>query len=84
MRATSTFTATAGALWSRTTVFIITECQRARMRCFFCKLLTDGYLDGITGEYCVPAVYFVEDDAVENVDGTFSPKQKPKLSGQLF
>lgn len=51
---------------------------------FLCRVLKDGYLDGMTGEYSVPEVYFVEDEAVESFDSTFPPKQKLKLPGQLF
>lgn len=51
---------------------------------FLCKILKDGYLDGITGEYSVPDVYLVSDEDVENFDKSFSPKQKLKLPGQLF
>ncbi len=51
---------------------------------FLCKILRDGYLDGISGEYSVPSVYFVEDKDVDNFDKTFPPKQKLKLPGQLF
>ena len=51
---------------------------------FLCKILKDGYLNGITGEYSVPDVYLVSDEDVENFDKSFSPKQKLKLPGQLF
>ncbi len=51
---------------------------------FLCKILGEGYLDGISGEYSVPAVYFVEDEDVENFDKAFPSKQKLKLPGQLF
>ncbi len=51
---------------------------------FLCKVLIDGYLDGITGEYSVPKVYFVSDADVEDFDKNFEPKEKLKLPGQLF
>ncbi len=51
---------------------------------FLCKMLKDGYLDGITSVYATPEVYFVEDADVEAFDKTFPPKQKLTLPGQLF
>ncbi len=51
---------------------------------FLCKVLKEGYLDGITGEYSVPDVYFVADEDVEAFDKTFPAKEKKKLPGQLF
>ena len=51
---------------------------------FLCKELTNGYLDGITGVYQTPQGYYVKDEDVEEFDKTFPPKEKLKLSGQLF
>ena len=51
---------------------------------FLCKELTPGYLNGITGKYCTPEVYFVKDEDVEEFDKQFPPKQKQKLPGQIF
>ncbi len=51
---------------------------------FLCRLLRDGWLDGISGEYSVPEVYFVADEDVEAFDRTFPAKEKLKLPGQLF
>ncbi len=51
---------------------------------FLCKILKEGYLDGITGEYSVPKVYFVSDEDVEDFDKNFEPREKLKLPGQLF
>ncbi len=51
---------------------------------FLCKILKEDYLDGMTGEYSVPKVYFVFDAAVEDFDKNFEPKLKLKLPGQLF
>ena len=51
---------------------------------FLCKELVPGYLDGITGEYATPAGYFVDEEAAEEFDKSFPPKEKLKLPGQLF
>ena len=51
---------------------------------FLCKELKSGYLDGITGVYTPPQGYFVDEAAVEEFDKSFPPKEKLKLSGQLF
>lgn len=51
---------------------------------FLCKELEKGCLDGITGEYSTPECYFVEEKDVEEFDKTFSPKEKLKLTGQIF
>ena len=51
---------------------------------FLCKELIPGYLDGITGVYQTPQVYYVEDDCVEEFDKDFPPKEKLKLPGQIF
>ncbi|MBS7297739.1 MAG: N-acetyltransferase [Eubacteriales bacterium] len=51
---------------------------------FLCKELVPGYLNSITGEYATPKAYFVDEAEVEEFDKNFSPKQKLKLSGQLF
>ncbi|MDD6807039.1 MAG: N-acetyltransferase [Oscillospiraceae bacterium] len=51
---------------------------------FLCKELIPGYLDGITGEYATPEVYYVEESDVNEFDKQFPPKEKLKLPGQLF
>ncbi len=51
---------------------------------FLCKVLKDGYFDGISGEYSTPAVYFVSDEYVNAFDKDFPQKKKLKLPGQLF
>jgi predicted N-acetyltransferase YhbS len=51
---------------------------------FLCKELVTGYLDGITGEYVTPQGYYVDEDATEEFDKQFPPKEKKKLPGQLF
>ena len=51
---------------------------------FLCRELIPGYLDGITGVYQTPQVYYVEDDDVEKFDKDFPPKEKLKLPGQIF
>lgn len=51
---------------------------------FLCQELIPGYLTGITGEYAPPQGYFVEEDACEEFDKTFPPKEKQTLPGQLF
>ena len=51
---------------------------------FLCKELVPGYLNSITGEYATPKAYFVDEAGVEEFDKNFSPKQKLKLSDQLF
>lgn len=50
---------------------------------FVCKELISGYLCGVTGEYCSPQGYFVNEEA-EEFDKTFPYKVKSKLAGQLF
>ena len=51
---------------------------------FLCRELIPGYLDGITGVYQTPQVYYVEDADVEKFDKDFPPKEKLKLPGQIF
>lgn len=51
---------------------------------FLCKELIPGYLKGITGEYEIPAGYFVDEAEVEAFDKAFTYKEKLKLPGQLF
>ncbi len=51
---------------------------------FLCKELKQGYLDGITGEYATPEVYYVDDADVEAFDQSFPPKAKLKLPTQIF
>lgn len=51
---------------------------------FICKELIDGYLDGVTGEYSTPQVYFVDETEAEEFDKLFPAKEKLKLPGQLF
>lgn len=51
---------------------------------FLLKELDEGYLDGVSGVYHTPKVYYVDEQDVEKFDATFPPKQKLKLPGQLF
>ena len=51
---------------------------------FLCKELTPGFLDGITGVYSPPQGYFVDEEAAEEFDRQFAPKEKLRLPGQLF
>lgn len=51
---------------------------------FLCKELMPGYLNGITGVYQTPQIYYVDDAAVEEFDKGFPFKQKLKLEGQIF
>ena len=51
---------------------------------FLCKELIPGYLNGITGEYSTPEIYFVDEADAEEFDKNFPPKEKLKLPGQLF
>ena len=51
---------------------------------FLCKELIPGYLDGITGEYATPEIYFVDEAEVEDFDKRFPYKEKLKLPGQIF
>ncbi|MBQ5354817.1 MAG: N-acetyltransferase [Clostridia bacterium] len=50
---------------------------------FLCRELIPGYLDGVTGVYRTPQVYYVDRDEAEAFDRTFPPKVKLKLPGQL-
>lgn len=50
---------------------------------FLCKELAPGYLDGISGEYTPPKIYFVDDAEVERFDARFPYKEKLVLPGQL-
>lgn len=51
---------------------------------FLCKELLPGYLNGISGEYSTPQVYYVSDEEVEEFDKSFPHKEKFKLCGQIF
>lgn len=51
---------------------------------FLCKELTDGYLDGITGEYFTPQGYFIREEEIEKFDKMFPHKEKQTLPGQIF
>ena len=50
---------------------------------FLCRELIPGYLDGVTGVYQTPQVYYVPDADVEEFDKNFPKKVKKKLPGQL-
>ena len=50
---------------------------------FLCRELSPGYLEGITGVYQTPAVYYVGEAEVENFDRSFPEKEKLVLPGQL-
>ena len=51
---------------------------------FLCKELIPGYLDGITGEYATPQLYFVDEAEADVFDQRYPDKKKLKLPGQLF
>jgi predicted N-acetyltransferase YhbS len=51
---------------------------------FLCKELKEGYLDGVTGEYAPPEIYFVDENEAEEFDKTFPKKEKLKLPTQIF
>lgn len=51
---------------------------------FLCKELQNGYLDGVSGEYTPPSVYFVDESQVEEFDKSFPHKEKLVFPGQLF
>ena len=54
---------------------------------FLIRVLTPGFLDGISGTYHDPQGYFVCDqnpEAFAAFEATFPPKQKQKLPGQIF
>lgn len=51
---------------------------------FLCKELIPGYLNGITGEYETPQVYFVDEAEAEEFDKAFPYKEKLKLPNQIF
>ena len=51
---------------------------------FLCKELIPGYLNGITGAYYTPEVYYVDDADVDEFDKAFPAKEKLKLPGQIF
>ena len=51
---------------------------------FLSKELTDGYLDGITGEYFTPQAYFISEEEIEKFDKIFPHKEKRTLPGQIF
>ena len=51
---------------------------------FLCKELREGYLDDVTGEYATPSGYFVEPLECEEFDDEFPPKEKKRMSGQLW
>lgn len=51
---------------------------------FLAKELIPGYLAGVSGEYAPPAVYMVSEEAAEEFDRGFAPREKLKLPGQLF
>ena len=53
---------------------------------FLCRELKSGYLDGVSGEYSTPEIYFVcerEQKEFEEYDSTFPALEKLKLPGQL-
>ena len=50
---------------------------------FMVKELTPGFLQGISAVYHDPAGYFVSEEAVEEFDRSFPPREKLVLPGQL-
>lgn len=54
---------------------------------FLCKEIISGYLNGISGEYKTPEIYFSAEknpDDFNKFDSTFPPKEKKVLPGQIF
>lgn len=51
---------------------------------FLIAELEDGFLNGISGKYRDPQVYFVDENEAEAFDALFPPREKLKLPGQLF
>lgn len=51
---------------------------------FLCRELIPGYLEGVTGEYTTPEVYFVDEKEAEEYDKNFRHKEKLVLPGQIF
>ena len=51
---------------------------------FLCKELIPGYLDGVTGEYATPQIYFVDEAEADEFDKQFPYKEKLKLPGQIL
>ncbi len=54
---------------------------------FLCRELTEGYLDGVSGEYRPPEGYLCaerETEAFEAFDALFPKKEKLRLPGQIF
>ncbi|MBO7548364.1 MAG: N-acetyltransferase, partial [Clostridia bacterium] len=51
---------------------------------FLCRELIPGYLKDVTGVYQTPEGYYVDEDAAEEFDKSFGPKEKLRLPGQLF
>ncbi len=51
---------------------------------FLCCELENGYFDNISGEYCPPQVYFIDENEAEKYDKQFPYKEKLKLSTQIF
>ena len=60
------------------------EPKDAEVPYFLLKELEEGFLDGITGTYHTPQGYYVDDEAAEEFDQQFPPKEKLKLPGQIF
>ena len=60
------------------------ESRSARVPYFLVKELKEGFLNGITGTYKPPSGYFINEEEAEKFDAQFPPKEKHKLSGQLF
>ena len=54
---------------------------------FLCKEIISGYLNGISGEYKTPEIYFCAEknsDDFNKFDSTFPKKEKKVLPGQIF
>ena len=51
---------------------------------FLCRELKKSYLDGVSGVYSTPEVYFVSEEEAEAFDLQFPKKEKLKLPGQIF
>lgn len=65
-------------------VHYFSEPRTDEVPCFLIRELKPGFLQGITGTYQDPEGYFVDEKEAEIFDAQFPPKEKLRLSGQLF
>lgn len=60
------------------------EPREAEVPYFLICELKPGFLNGVSGVYKDPDGYFVDEKEAEDFDAKFPPKEKLKLSGQIF